>query len=593
MRGQGFIMWNLSNIYKSFEAEAFTADMKALESGLEKLNSFVKVEIYTKDDTARKIGRFIGFKNELGDLINKLGCYSYLTLAADVKNALAGQNFNKVLAFERKVSLMERKFQKWLLKIDDIHTIINEAEALKDYEFYLSELIRDGKHMPEEGEAKLFARMKGTGSSSWESLHRMLISKHKIELELDGKKENLALQAVQGMLNSNTPKVRKKAFKSEILSYEKIGDVAAVAYNSIKGEQLIEAELKKYDSVLQMALNRYKLKEETIMPMLNAIKKYAPAIQKGIKHKAKILGYNNSLPFYDLFAPLGGQGKTYTYNEAKEIILSSLRQLGDKIYLVAERAFNEKWIDEEVRENKRNGGFCSNIHSIKESRILFNFTGVSSNISQLCHEIGHAYHHDCLNTQSSINSSSSLAIMEASAIFTENFMLNKILEEADHKDKLGILNQLLIRDIRLILDICAYFNFETKALEIRKERILSQNELCSLLEDAFSESYGDSIDKATINKYAWISLPQLFYSDRPYYMLTYAFGVLFAKGLYAQYIKDKDNFIKSFEYFLTISGKCSIEKAAKKMNIDITSEEFWVNSLNIVDKEINAFIKEK
>lgn len=584
--------WNLSNIYDSFEDEKFTNDMQSLEYKIYSINGWIKVNFENKDNAAKKIEHFIEFKNEVNDLINKLGTFSYLTSAADTKNVLANQNFSKVLSFEQKTKSVENEFQNWLLQIDNIHDIVHNDEYLKDYEFYINGLVDEGNHMPSKEQGKLLGRMKGVSSNAWENLYRITISNHKVEIDLEEDKKALTLQAIQGLLNSNDPKLREKAFRAKNESYNKISDTVTWAYNSIKGEQIIESELKGYDSALQMAMKEYKLKEETLNTMFQAIKKYVSVIQKGIMHKAKLLGYNDALPFYDLYAPLGKLEKEYTFDEVRQIILGNLKNFGDRLYKVAERAFDERWIDAEPRENKRNGGFCSNIHSINESRILFSFSGKSDNILQLSHEIGHAYHHDCLNEERSINSVCSLAIMESAAIFTENFLQKRILNLSSKEEKLNILNGILIRDSRLILDIYAYFIFETKVFGIRKQRILSQNELCDLLKGAFSEAYGDSIEKETIDKYMWMSLPQLFYSNRPYYMVSYAFGLLFTKGLYAQYLKDKDKFVQDFEYFLTSSGKNSVEDAAAKLNINLTSEEFWESSLKIVEDDINAFIEE-
>lgn len=584
--------WDLSNIYESFECEKFTKDFKLLRNRIHDIDSWMKVNFQDKDNAEDKIKYFIEFKNEACDLVYKLGGFSYLTSAADTKNISANQNFNKVLVFEQKIKSAENEFQSWLLKIDNIHEIIHNSEYLKDYGFYLHELIDDGKHIPSKAEGKLLGRMKGVSSNAWEGLFRTIISNHKVEIDLNKKKESLTLQAAQSLSNSDDPEIRKKAFGARCESYSKIADTVTWAYNSIKGEQIIESELKGYDSVLQMAMKGYRLKEETLHTMFKTIKKYLPVIQRGIIHKAKLLGYNNALPFYDLYAPLGNLEKVYSFDEVKSIILGNLKNYGGRLYTIAEKAFSENWIDAEPREGKRNGGFCTNIHSVKQSRILFNFTGRSDNILQLSHEIGHAYHHDCLNTQSCINSVCSLAIMESAAIFSENFLQKRILDLSPQEEKLNILNGLLLRDVRLISDIYAYFTFETKVFEIRKERILSQDELCSLLDYAFSGAYGDSIEKETIDKYAWMALPQLFYSSRPYYMVSYVFGLLFTKGLYSQYLKDKDKFAGDFEHFLAISGKYSVEDAAAQLNTDINSEEFWENSLKIVEEEIDAFIQE-
>ncbi|WP_234125021.1 M3 family metallopeptidase [Clostridium hydrogenum] len=582
--------WNLNNIYPSLQCKEFTEDTKLLENTIDNAFNWININFKNHDNIQSKILYFIDFKNKAEDLLSKLGPYSYLISAADTKNTLAMQTLNKMLTFEPKILSAEREFQNWLLAINNLPDIIHKS--FKDYEYYLSELINNAKHMPTKNEVKLLGKMKSTGSMAWENLHRIALSNLKIEIELQGKKELLPLQALQGLSANSDLKIREKVFKAKLSSYNKISETAAWAYNSIKGEQITEAELKGYNSVFHMAMDSYKLKEVTVTTMFKVIKKYLPTIQKGINHKAKLLGYDDALPFYALFAPLGKNEKCYSFDETKSIILDNLKDFGCNMYSIAKKVFDENWIDSEPRENKRSGGFSVNLHSLKESRILFNFAGTSDNILQLSHEIGHVYHYACLNTEASINSNCSLAVMESAAIFTENFLQQKLLKISSQNEKLSMLNEILMRDIKLILDIYAYYNFESKVLEIRKNRILAYNELCELLKNAFAEAYGTSIDKETIDKYMWMTLPQLFYSNRPYYMVSYAFGLLFTKGLYASYIKDKSNFVKNFDYFLSISGKCSVEDAAVTLGIDLTSEEFWISSLKLVEEDINNFINE-
>lgn len=584
--------WNLNNIYPHLQSKEFKEDTTLLEDTIDNICKWMDINFKTQENVENKISYFIKFKNKAEDLLNKLGPYSYLISAADTKNSLAMQTLNKMLTFEPRILSAEREFQSWLLGINSIDNIINGSDAFKDYKYYLKNLIDNGKHMPSKNEVKLLGKMKNTGSTAWENLHRITISNLKVEINLQEKNELLPFQAIQSLGSNNNPEIRKKVFNSKLNSYNKISETAMWAYNSIKGEQITEAELKGYTSVFNMAVNSYNLKEETVTTMFKVIKKYLPSIQKGITHKAKLLGYDNTLPFYDLFAPLGKTEKSYTFDETKSIILDNLKELGDNINSVAKRVFNENWIDSEPRANKRGGGFSVNLHAIKESRILFNFAGTANNILQLSHEIGHVYHYSRLNKEAAINSNCSLAVMETAAIFTENFLQRRLLETCSPKEKLNMLNGILMRYVKLILDIYAYYNFESKVLEIRKDRILSYSELCELLKTSFTEAYGDSVNKETIDKYAWMTLPQLYYSNRPYYMVSYAFGLIFTKGLYALYKKDKSNFPKDFDHFLSISGKCSVETAALQMGIDLSSEEFWISSLKLVEEDIKDFIKE-
>ncbi|RIK15714.1 MAG: oligoendopeptidase F, partial [Chloroflexi bacterium] len=58
---------------------------------------------------------------------------------------------------------------------------------------------------------------------------------------------------------------------------------------------------------------------------------------------------------------------------------------------LAQRAFDEHWIDAEPRAGKRDGAFCMRVRAA-ESRVLTNFKPAFGGMSTLAHELGHAYH---------------------------------------------------------------------------------------------------------------------------------------------------------------------------------------------------------
>ena len=66
---------------------------------------------------------------------------------------------------------------------------------------------------------------------------------------------------------------------------------------------------------------------------------------------------------------------------------------------------------------------------------------------------------------------------------------------------------------------------------------------------------------------------------------------LFGKGLYAIYLEDKKAFIKNYDKLLALTTKASVEDVAASMGIDVTNKEFWINSLNLIKKDIDEVIR--
>jgi oligoendopeptidase F len=293
---------------------------------------------------------------------------------------------------------------------------------------------------------------------------------------------------------------------------------------------------------------------------------------------------------YDLFAPISNDDKKITYEEATSFIIKNFATFSPKLSAYAQMAFENNWIDVEPREGKRGGAFCSNIRPIKESRILTNFTGRLNNVITIAHELGHGYHGDNIFSESVLNSSYPMPLAETASIFCETIVKNAAIDSANEKEALNILETSIQGYGQVIVDIYSRYLFETKLFETRKDKTLSVNEINTLMLNSQKEAYGDALDHDYLHKYMWINKTHYYYASRNFYNFPYAFGLLFAKGLYNLYLGDKEAFISKYDTMLRETGKNSIEDTAMIMGIDLTKKEFWTNSLNEIGKEIDKFL---
>ena len=109
--------------------------------------------------------------------------------------------------------------------------------------------------------------------------------------------------------------------------------------------------------------------------------------------------------------------------------------------------------------------------------------------------------------------------------------------------------------------------------------------------DAQREAYGDGLDPNYLHPYMWTWKSHYYYADANFYNFPYAFGLLFAKGLYAEYLKKGQDFVKDYKKLLSVTGKLKIADVTRTVGIEVTKPEFWRNSLAIVAEDIEEFIK--
>ena len=108
--------------------------------------------------------------------------------------------------------------------------------------------------------------------------------------------------------------------------------------------------------------------------------------------------------------------------------------------------------------------------------------------------------------------------------------------------------------------------------------------------NAQKEAYGDGLDENYLHPYMWAWKPHYYDANYNYYNFPYAFGLLFAKGLYAEYLKKGSDFVGEYERLLSITGKNKIADITKEVGIDINDKEFWKNSLKTIEEDIEKFI---
>lgn len=582
--------WSLKELYTSFTSKEFLEDLDKVDKNINDLKVFS--ENLNKDsDSLKSLEDIINKLENIYLLISKVASFASLTVSADSKN-VEGRKYLDVI--NNKNSLLAEpltKIYKWIASVENIDEIINKSTLLKNHEFIIREIISKNKYMLSDKEEAIIAKMRTTGSDAWSNYKDYLISTHKVDINVDGKEESLPLTVVLNMAYSKDPEVRKKAYEAEIKSYEKIEEGVAAALNGIKGEVITTSELKGYKSPLHMTLEESRMDEDILNAMLTAIKESLPTFRKYLKRKAEILGHKNGLPFYDLYAPVIEKEMKFTFEEGKAFVEKNFRKFSDNLADFVLKAFENNWLDVYPKEGKVGGAFCASIKDIKESRILLNYGNSFSDVVTMAHELGHGFHGECLNNETMLNSEYPMTLAETASNFCEILIKKSAVKEASKEEAFAILEAEISDCNQVIVDIYSRFLFESEVFEKRKESSLSVEEINNAMLNAQKEAYGDGLDNNYLHKYMWTWKPHYYYATANFYNFPYAFGNLFAKGLYAEYLKRGDSFCKEYEELLAVTGKNMVADVTKIMNIDVHDVNFWRNSLKLIEEDIEKFIE--
>lgn len=573
--------WSLESLYKGYD-NTYQNDLKKVDKIIEDM-MVVSKKLETKEDLVA----FLNLDAEFNTLFRSLFAYANLNLSVNASDSKSHQMYGLLAQKASDLSSVYALFQKFLVENKNhFSQWVEESDYLKEHAFILQEMINQGDYLLNEDIEEVISKMQLNASANWSKLQGHLTSTKQIEFL----GEMHTMTSLRNFAYHNDPQVRKAAYKKEIELYKQMDDAVAFALNSIKGEVNTINELRGYKDSLEATLIQSRMERETLDALFKAMEDSYPVFRKYYKHKAKLLGHKGSLPWYDMFAPISHSSKSYTIEEAQQIILDSFYSFSNDLGDLAKRAFEENWVDYLPKEGKRGGAFCSNQPQIKESRIMTNFGGSISDVITLAHELGHAYHGYLIENLSILNTSYTMPVAETASTFCENLVLNHSLKTASKDEQILLLENSISDLAQIVVDISSRFFFEKEVFNQRKETFLFSDDLQKIMIESQKRTYGDGIDETTLHPYMWICKPHYYSSGLSYYNFPYAFGGLFALGLYGKYEEERENFVPKYRKLLQATTTSQSEDVAKIAGINLRDANFWSSSLKIAEDRIDQWI---
>ena len=575
-------VWNLEPLYRGFDDPAFDGDMKILKDGIARFAEFTAK--LPETDPLEGLRQGILFQEEMMAVGGKVMEYAMLRQAANTVDSEAGSRVGQVMAIFSSAAGPDAAFRAWASGIENLMELVEGDELLREYRFFFENLLRSSRYLLSGRGEEIMAKMSLSGGSSWSELQQYLTS----TVPVSYRGETITLSAVRNLAYDADPAVRKDAYEAELNCYDRIKDSVAYALNSIKLETLNDCELRGYAGPLERTLLEANMEKATLDAMLGAMEEYMPKFRQYLQAKGKALGHENGLPWYDLFAPMGSMQGNWTAEGSRDYLVKLFSGFDSELAGMVQRAFDEEWIDFYPRPGKAGGAFCAGVECLHESRILTNFDGTFSDVVTLAHELGHAFHNLCIDSHRPLNKDYSMPLAETASTFNECVIMNAAIKEStDPGEKLALIESQLQDATQVIVDIYSRYRFESMVFEKRRDEFMNAEALCGLMTEAQKCSYGDGLDEKAMHPYMWLCKGH--YYGTTFYNFPYAFGALFARGLYACYERDGAAFVPNYKKLLLTTPVASAEDTAKVAGIDLTDKEFWRSALQVIADQIDLF----
>jgi len=593
--------WDLTNVYPSLESKEFKSAIKKYKEMLDELEAFLTKSVSKANSKTdpKKLGKLLGESvdrfNKLFELSGTIVPFIYSYVTTDSRNKAAMRALSEFEQMSVQASMLNTKFQTWVGRLGKsaLKKAVKTNPSAQMHAFALNDTAEQAAYLMSEAEEAVAAELSLSGGNAFGKLQGTVTSQLTVDFELDGEVKKMPMPALINLRSHPDEAVRHRAYDAENKAWEQAKETLTACMNGVKGEAVTLYKKRGREDAIHESIDSSHMDRSTLKAMLTAMEASFPMFRKYFKNKAKRLG-KKKLAWWDISAPMGKADKVYTFEEARDFIVENFNRFSPELGTFAKGAFDNNWIDAEQREGKRGGAFCMGIAGVKESRILSNFDGSFDQVSTLAHELGHGFHNYCAYQaqKTEIQQNTPMTLAETASIMCETIATEAVLSQiTDPQEILAVLEAQLNNAAAVVVDIYSRYLFETEVFERREKSELSSDELNEIMERAQKAPYGEGLDERHLQKFMWTWKPHYYSSGRSFYNYPYAFGLLFATGLYAIYQKRGAEFVQDYKNLLAATGEASAAELAQRFGIDITKRKFWDDSIAIISKRVDRYCK--
>ena len=468
--------------------------------------------------------------------------------------------------------------QPEILAIDGktLQAFMDKEPGLNPYTFQLNNLMRRKRYILAENEERVIAnagRMLADPAAIYNTLINSDFAGTDVILST-GEKIKLDRAGFQRYRRLSSKEDRELVYKTFYGDVSKMRDTFGALMNAKINANIFNTHVRGYKDCLEMTLEPNNIPVTIYHNLLANANKHLDKFHRYLKIRKRLLGVD-SLKYTDLSVPIFRDlDLKYGLEEAKELILESLKPLGETYTSIGKKAFESRWIDYFPAPGKRSGAY-NDLGAYREHPyILLNFTGRYQDVSTLTHELGHALHRYFADrTQPFPTSNYPSFVAEVASILNEKLLRNELLNKAKDAD---VRLYLLMNSIdRSVFDRAQNAEFELRIhQEAEKGIALTGDSISRIYLETLRKYYGHDQGVCTVPDYIdieWIYSRLLFI--RTYHIYVYATSQTAATTLAEYLVAGEKEAGHKYLDFLSSGGSDYPIDLLKIAGVDLTSAE--------------------
>ncbi|GLS22639.1 oligoendopeptidase F [Labrys miyagiensis] len=576
--------WNLADLYPSLDSPRIAAD---LDRGLSDCIAFEEAhkgklaEVLADQGGAGKLAAIIKAYEEIEDRLGRVASFAGLLYAGDTTDPARAKFYGDVQDRLTTASSHLLFFTLELNRIEDGALAgAVEDKALAHWKPWLDDIRIEKPYQLEDRIEQLFHDKSVSGRGAWNRLFDETISGLRFRVE---DSQELMLEPTLNLLQDPSPTKRENAAHALARTFKDNLRLFTLITNTLAKDKEISDRWRGFEDVADSRHLANRVEREVVDALVAAVQDAYPRLShRYYRLKAKWFGLDQ-LNHWDRNAPLPKVDSTpIKWEEACATVLDAYTGFSPRMADIAQRFFDERWIDAPIRPGKAPGAFAHPTVPSAHPYVLLNYQGKPRDVMTLAHELGHGVHQVLAGHNGALMAPTPLTLAETASVFGEMLTFRALLARAASPEQKKAMLSAKVEDmINTVVRQIAFYSFERKVHIERRQGELTSERLGEIWLSVQAESLGSAIHIGPGYETFWTYIPHFIHS--PFYVYAYAFGDCLVNSLYAVYEKAHEGFAERYLAMLAAGGTKHHSELLKPFGLDARDPAFWQIGLGMIE----------
>ncbi|MTV16004.1 MULTISPECIES: M3 family oligoendopeptidase [Bradyrhizobium] len=574
--------WNLADLYSGIDAPEVARDLQKMDADCVAFETDYKgklAENTAKEGGGKWLAEAIRRYEAIDDLAGRLGSYAGLVHAGDSVDPAISKFYGDISERLTAASVHLLFFSLELNRVDD--DVIERAMAepeLGHYRPWIEDLRKDKPYQLEDRVEQLFHEKAQSGYAAWNRLFDQTISG--LRFKVGGKE--LAIEPTLNLLQDKAGDKRRAAAQALAKTFKDNERSFALITNTLAKDKEISDRWRGFQDVADSRHLNNRVEREVVDALVASVRAAYPKLSH--RYYALKAGWfkKKKLPHWDRNAPLPfAASGTIAWPEARNMVLSAYSGFSPKMAEIAERFFDDRWIDAPVRPGKAPGAFSHPTTPSAHPYVLMNYQGKPRDVMTLAHELGHGVHQVLAAKNGALMAPTPLTLAETASVFGEMLTFKRLLSQTRNaKQRQALLAGKVEDMINTVVRQIAFYSFERAVHTERKNGELTAERIGQIWLSVQGESLGPAIEIKPGYETFWMYIPHFIHS--PFYVYAYAFGDCLVNSLYAVYEHASEGFAERYLDMLAAGGTKHYSELLRPFGLDAKDPKFWDGGLSVI-----------